>query len=262
MRQTNYPKLSEDALRILTKRYLIKNPSGQVIEAPEEMFSRVARHVASAETEFCPARQTQSEEEFFEAMSRLEFLPNSPTLMNAGTELGQLAACFVLPVEDSIESIFSSVKEAALIHKSGGGCGFDFSSLRPKNDLVGSTNGVASGPVSFIQVFDAATHVIKQGGRRRAANMGVLRVDHPDIFEFISAKAEDERLSNFNLSVVLTEQFMAALKHRVAFSLINSNTGTVRVRRLLNDSTANRQNGTPFDLGKFIFQETTPCLPL
>ncbi len=225
-------------MRILQARYLKRDQQGHVVESPEELFQRVAHHVASAEAIFEPqAKVGETAEAFYQMMASLEFLPNSPTMMNAGRELGQLAACFVLPVEDSLESIFEAVKNTALIHQSGGGTGFSFSHLRSKNDIVSTTSGVASGPVSFMRVFNMATEVIKQGGTRRGANMGVLRVDHPDIVEFITAKRDPKELTSFNLSVGITRDFMEALKGGKGFDLVNPRTGqrvkTVGAREVL-----------------------------
>lgn len=214
--------LSENAIKVLEKRYLAKDINGNIVETPEGMFRRVAKTVASADTgRVSEEKVKETEEEFYNLMMNLEFLPNSPTLMNAGRPLGQLSACFVLPIGDSMEEIFDSVKHAALIHKSGGGTGFSFSRLRQKGATVNSTGGVASGPVSFLKVFNAATEAVKQGGTRRGANMGILRVDHPDILEFISCKENNADITNFNISVGLTEDFMQAVESGSDYELID-----------------------------------------
>lgn len=270
-------KLPVNAVRILEKRYLLKDESGNLIETPSKMFERVAKEVARGDLlygkEFDAKR---AEEEFYRTMSNLEFIPNSPTLINAGTRMGQLSACFVLPVEDSMKSIFEAVKDMALIHQSGGGTGFSFSKLRPKGDLVRSTRGIASGPVSFMRVFDMATDIIKQGGRRRGANMGILKVDHPDIMEFITAKTKEGVFTNFNLSVAITDRFMRLVEEDKEYDLINPRTGKptrrLRARDVFNLIVAtawktgdpgllfidriNRANPTPH-IGKI--ESTNPC---
>jgi ribonucleoside-diphosphate reductase alpha chain len=268
--------LSENALKVLRARYLLKDLRGKIIETPEQMFRRVAKTMAEAESKY-GSSPSMWEERFFELMSDLRFLPNSPALMNAGKKEGQLAACFVLPVEDSMKSIFGTLKDAALILKSGGGTGFSFSSLRPSDDIVSTTGGVASGPVSFMRIYNTATDVIKQGGARRGANMGILRVDHPDILEFIRLKRETHELENFNISVSISDNFMRALKANRKYSLVHPHTGKrsnkklpardvfkeiVRSAWLTGDpgvvfiDTINRENPTP-NIGHI--ECTNPC---
>ena len=222
-------KLTKSAKTVLEKRYLVKDDKGHVIETPEQMFRRVAHHLANAEYLYGKTEEEvkEIEEKFFEMMTTLEFVPNSPCLMNAGRPLGQLAACFVLPVGDSLEEIFNTVKQAALIHQSGGGTGFAFSRLRPRGDIVKSTKGVSSGPISFMEVINAATEAIKQGGTRRGANMGILRVDHPDIMEFITCKQDHTKITNFNISVAVTEKFMEAVEKDEEYEILNPRTKEV-----------------------------------
>lgn len=219
-------QLSENARRVLEARYLIRDVERRIVETPEELFARVARAIAQAELVLGNVQQVSYwQEQFHRVLASLDFLPNSPTLMNAGTPLGQLSACFVLPVEDTMEGIFEAIKQMALVQRTGGGTGFSFSKLRPKGDVVVSTGGEASGPLSFMKIFDAATEHIKQGGKRRGANMGVLRVDHPDILEFISAKLDDQSLRNFNLSVAVSDAFMEAARQDRHYDLIHPGTG-------------------------------------
>ncbi len=273
----NELKLTVNAAKVLQKRYLLKDNAGKVIESPKELFARTAKVIAEVEKEYNPSADLKSlQETFYQMMINLEFFPNSPTLMNAGTNIGQLSACFVLPVEDSIKEIFSAVKHMALIHKSGGGTGFSFSKIRPKGDRVKTTKGIASGPLSFMRVFDIATEVIKQGGKRRGANMGILRVDHPDILDFIAAKESENDFSNFNLSVAVTDQFMEAVKDDSKYELINprnqKTVKRVRARHVFSQITSaawktgdpgiifideiNRHNQTP-EFGRI--ESTNPC---
>ncbi|HXE94891.1 MAG TPA: ribonucleotide reductase N-terminal alpha domain-containing protein, partial [Dongiaceae bacterium] len=268
-------ELSPNALKVLKARYLLKDDQGKIIESPIEMFGRIARSIAAAE-ELYGENPAPWQERFFDLISSLRFLPNSPAIMNAGKPLGQLAACFVLPVEDSMQGIFDTLKNAALILQSGGGTGFSFSRLRPRDDIVRSTGGIASGPVSFMKIYNTATDVIKQGGARRGANMGMLRIDHPDIIEFIRVKRTADELANFNISVAVTDAFMEALRYDGEYSLINPRSGReagkLRAREVFDEIVAsawqtgdpglvfidriNRANPTPL-IGNF--ESTNPC---
>jgi len=271
--------LSENAIKVLERRYLKRDEEGVLLEKPIDMFVRVARNIASAEKKYGKTEEEVRgiEKQFFNIMTDLDFLPNSPTLMNAGKELQQLAACFVLPVGDSMNDIFEALKETALIQKSGGGVGYSFSNIRPRNDVVLSTKGVSSGPISFMTVFNAATDTIKQGGTRRGANMGILRVDHPDILDFITSKDNNEKLTNFNISVGVTETFMRAVENDDEYEIINPRTKEVvdkyRAKEVFGKivehawkngdpgiiflDRLNKDNPTP-DLGQI--ESTNPCV--
>jgi len=270
-------RLSAHAKIVLRGRYLAKNTAGTIVETPPQLFWRVATDIAQAERLYPTAgRLPHAAQRWYDCMARLDFLPNSPTLMNAGRRLQQLSACFVLPVEDSLTSIYDSLKHQALIHQSGGGTGFSFRHVRPHNDRVASSSGVASGPISFMRLFNLSTDVIKQGGTRRGANMGILRIDHPDILDFIALKQTPTEMTNFNLSVGITDSFMQALARRRTYALINPHTNKPTGRlpaQLIFDrlveaawasgepglvflDTINRTNPTP-RLG--IIESTNPC---
>ncbi len=269
------PKLTVNAVEVLNRRYLLRGPNENIVETPTQLFNRIAEAIARVDRKFGD-NPKESQRIFYDMMSRLEFMPNSPTLFNAGTPLGQLSACFVLPVGDSLEEIFTAVKYTALIEKSGGGVGFDFSRLRPKGDIVMSTKGVASGPVSFMRVFDTATEVIKAGGKRRGAMMGILRVDHPDVLKFIASKQAPGFLSNFNISVAVTDEFTNALETDAEYWLVNprngEKTGKLKAKDVWNRiaksawmsgdpgvifiDEINRHNPTP-KVGKM--ESTNPC---
>jgi len=264
--------LTNNAIQILRERYLLRNREGNIIETPDELFQSVAAFVASAESK----EEDIWQKHFYELMSTLTFLPNSPTLMNASVPKGQLSACFVLPINDSIDDIFTTLKNAALIHQSGGGTGFNFSRLRPENDLVSSSGGTSSGPVAFMKIFDAATEKVKQSGKRRGANMGILNVNHPDIETFITSKSDKNELQNFNISVGITDDFMEAVKNNLNWNLINPRTLKVEKRLkakllwqiiteeawktgdpgLIFLDTINENNPTP-NLGRI--ESTNPC---
>jgi len=269
--------LGTNSIKVLQRRYLLQNEKGETIESPSQLFKRVARAIAAIETKYDQKADVKKiENAFYKIMSRFEFLPNTPTLMNAGTRIGQLSACFVIPVGDSLPEIFEAIKWTAIIHQSGGGTGFDFSHLRPQGDSVKSTGGIASGPVRFMTIFDKTTEVIKQGGKRRGANMGILRIDHPDILEFIGCKSKEGFLNNFNISVAVTDDFMNAVKRNLDYSLINPRNkkivGKLNARKVFDLITSNawksgdpgiifideinRANPTP-SLGRI--EATNPC---
>jgi len=279
--EDDYMKLSKNARYILEQRYLLRDENRNIIETPTQLFRRVARTIANVELKYGKGKSEAKtlEREFYKMMTKFEFLCNSPTLFNAGTELGQLAACFCIPIDDDIDAIFNAVHYVAKIHKTGGGTGMSFSRLRPKDDVVKSTGGVASGPISFMKVFDASTEVIKQGGKRRGANMGILRCDHPDIFDFVVCKEKEGFLKNFNLSVTVTDEFMKAVEEDDDFHLINPRnkhrTKTIKARSLwillltmswkngepsiLFIDEINRCNPTP-EIG--LIEATNPCAEL